>query len=156
MGVQHPRATQITQDWQTLISAGGMDVQDAATIVNPDTEIDTADGRIVLEVRKGSVAHIRMRYAGTPSQNPIVKLFGRHNANGKWQILTTLAGGKTSVVITNSAGDVTDGTLKATHPDPFEHAFNLQGCKFIKPGLETAFAVSAGDVNAALLEVRFT
>lgn len=153
------RSVQISSGYQVAIAAGGMDVQDAATITNPDTEI-TDTSRNTIKCRSSNVASFRMAYdvTGTVSANPVMKVFGRYqfpdDSYDDWQILENFAGAKSAIVLTNVSGDVTNATLRFTHPDRFENVYDLTGVSELIVGLEVALATVTGDADLAYLEVK--
>ena len=153
------RPTQIPVPWQTLIPAGGMDDQDAATITDPTAEIEggaNAANRYVLKVRqKGTTLRMRMKYDDglTGITDPKIKVFGRYNAAEQWQILKTKDNALNATMTTVLASDVSDGTFNWTTPDPNKHSFDLDGVDEVAFGVETALAAT-GDVTTATLEVK--
>jgi hypothetical protein len=147
--------------WQTIIAVGGMDDQDAATITNPDTEITDATRRILKRDKgRGTLLRLRMGYddGDTPSADPVVKVFGRTmDAAGDysaWQNLVNEAGDTTATLTTAVASDDADGTNKRTVPDRSNHAWDLDGCDEVLVGVQTVYAVSAGDASLAFLEAK--
>lgn len=151
------RPSQIPAPWQTVIPAGGLDDQDAATITDPTAEI--ADGgnlRNVLKIaKKGTTLRIRMKYADslTSITDPKIKVFGRYSATDPWQILKTKDNALNATMTTVLASDVSDGTFNWTTPDPNKHSFDLDGVDEVAFGVETPLAAT-GDVTTATLEVK--
>lgn len=145
--------------WSTVIDAGGMDDQDAATITAPATEIVLSTRHIFRSNgRKGTFITARMAYDDGVSgvTSPVVKLFGRYrdkDFTSDWQILENKAGSITSTVTVDTTNDVSDGTLNFTHPDADNHVWDCVGCNEFLFGVETAFAAT-GTVTTAYLEAR--
>jgi hypothetical protein len=149
--------------WFTVITAGGMDDQDAATITNPTTEITLSTRNIVLRgwqddgtdgPNEGVLLIVRLAYDDglTSITDPVIKVFGRDNDDEVWTLLETV-GGTVTATIATAATDVTDGTMLYTTPDLSADAWDTQGCRQILIGVETALA-GTGTVTTAYLQAK--
>jgi hypothetical protein len=64
-GISYPSS--LATNWQTVIAAGGVNVQDAATITNPDTQINTsATVTKFVFAAKGSGTNLVLRLSMIP------------------------------------------------------------------------------------------
>lgn len=153
--VQLVAPVSLTSDWVTLIGAGRIATQDgvvAGTITNPVLDIISVLTRPLLRRgRAGTTLLLSMGYAGTPSTNPVVAVFGR-TQTGRWQRLKNKAGATSCTLTPSPDTDVTDGTLKYTDPDIVNNAFDGMGCDEFIAGVLTAYAVSAGSTATTILQ----
>lgn len=143
--------------WTWAISEGRVATADnsGSSITNPTTMITAATQRILLRrSRAGTTLLLRLAYSAgaTVSTSPVVEVFGRTGTNA-WQRLENKSGA-VAVTLTAAADDVTDGTLKYTHPSMTTHAFDCAGCDEILVGVKTAFAVSAGVTTNAEVQAK--
>jgi hypothetical protein len=150
----------LTTNWQTIISAGGMTVQDAASITSPGFSITSAT-RVPMDTRgMGSGVIFRLRYDSTLATitNPVIKVFGKTGPNGAYQLLR-LSGGLT-YTLTTAATDADNslpavaGTFKYTTPNLATDVFNCAGNSIILVGIETILAGTVGSVATATLEAK--
>ncbi len=144
----------LTQKWVNVVDAGGVAVQDAATVTNPSTQITAATRHIFRRNGLGTHLLLRMKYDDglTSITAPIVKVFGRGGDNDGWQLLKTRSG-SLSVALSVAATDVEDGTNKFTTPDYDLHAWDSLSCNEFLVGIETALA-GTGDATTATIEAK--
>lgn len=143
-----------TSFWETAISAGGIAVQDAATITNPSTEI-ASTATILKRGGKGTLLVVRLQYDDglTSITDPVIKVFGRTGSD-MWEVLKTRASTPAiTFTVTTGANDTTDGTYLYTLPS-YVDAFDCLGCEEIVIGVQTALA-GTGTTNTAVLQVKF-
>jgi hypothetical protein len=147
----------LIEPWFTAISAGGMIVQDAATITNPTTQITSPTRNRFYRSSLGIGTNIlvRMGYATalTAITSPVIKLFGRYNSTEAWQLLKNKSLTITTTVTADTTNDVTDGTLKYTTTDFSLTAFDSLGCNEFIFGVQTILA-GTGTVNTAILQAK--
>lgn len=143
----------ISGPWITVIDAGGMDDQDAATITNPDTQIILSTRHEIIRGLVGTLLLLRLVYDDglTLITNPVVKVFGRTGSQA-WQLLKTGAGALTAT-LTTAATDTTDGTYLYTTPELNSQTWDCLGCERLLVGIETALA-GTGTVTNAYLEAK--
>lgn len=152
----------VASPWVTVISAGGMDDQDnSGSVTNPETEItDATRIRFKLDDQNATTLRFRLGYAGTPSTDPVITVWGRKLAAGEttggWKRLYNKAASPavTMTLTTATATDYNDGTLKHTNDNPLTHAVDVDGCDEFLVQVVTAYAVSAGSAATAILEVQ--
>lgn len=141
-------------EWITVIAAGGMAVQDAATITNPTTEItDETRKLITLGDKAGHYIRLRMGYDDeltTILTDAVIRVFGRRNSDDPWQVLENQNGDKTATLTSAESSDVTDGTLKYTHCDRLLHTWDRDGCTQILIGVETVLDGTGSETNSIL------
>lgn len=140
--------------WQTVIDPGGVTVQDAATITNPDTQITASTRHKLLRGARGTSLLLRMRYddALTVTTAPVVKVFGKSSGDVAWQLLKTRAAALNATLSVNAA-DTTDGTDKFTIADFDTLAWDCLGCDTFLVGIETALA-GTGTTSTATIEAK--
>jgi len=145
----------LTSGWVTVIDAGGMTVQDAATITDPTAEITNSTRHILRRNGVGTTLLVRMAYDDgiTSITNPVIKVFGR-TPDQQWQLLKTRAGALNATITTAVATDCSDGTLNWTTSDYDAQAWDCLGCGEILIGIETALAAT-GTTSTAYLEAKF-
>ncbi len=151
--------TTLRSSWVTIRDAGDMDVADAATITDPDAEITNATTHILKTGGRGETLILRMKYddGNTSSTDAVVKVFGRHSsADTAWTLLENKAAAPAINVtmVTAETTDTSDGTDNWTRVSGTSVAFDLRGSDEIIVGVETAYAVSAGDAALASLEAK--
>lgn len=143
--------------WFTLIS-GGMNSADAAPITDPASEI-TASTRFLTVPPRGTSLVVRLKYDDgiTFSTDPIIQVFGankKSNGTREYFKLFNENGSHTVTIAAAETTDVSDGTDNWT--DTIKNAgnafFDMLGASEILVGVNTAAAVSAGDVTLVSLE----
>jgi len=147
--------------WFTVMTAGGINVQDAATITDPDAEIVSASNSIIRVDGAGTLLMLRMKYDDgiTGPTEPIIKVFGRlANRNSAsetddWMILANKVNNISVTIDIALSTDVSDGTWNWTHPHWDAHVWDLAGCNEVLIGVETALAAT-GTVNTATVEAK--
>lgn len=150
------RVSSVVSFWSVVIDAGGMTVQDASPITNPDLEITASTRHIISGDNEQSVfLALRMAYDdGLASiTDPIVKVFGRASDAQDWEILRNKAGSITGTIATDTTNDVSDGTLNWTTTHADNNVWDRNGCNEFLVGVETALA-GFGDTSNAYLEMR--
>lgn len=152
------RPTQISNPWKTIIRAGGINVQDAATITDPTAEITNSTTSIFKVMNHGTTFRLRMKYddgddgSGT---DPVIKVFGRYDSNEQWETLPGKSGSITTTLVIAQATDVSDGTFNWTEVDPDDDAWDLNGCGEVLVGVQTAFvAGTGGSSTTATVEAK--
>lgn len=149
-----------TSGWFSVIDAGGMDDQDAATITNPTTQITASTRHLIYRNAFGTNLMLRMGYDDglTTVTDPVVKVFGRTGNTEIWQLLKTRSGAITGTITTQAsddgATDVTDGTYLYTTPDYDATTWDCFGCEYILVGVQTVLA-GTGTVTTAFLQGKF-
>lgn len=139
--------------WTTVRDAGGLDSADNATLTNVATQITSGlVYTLDLDRRGGTFVTVRMAYAGTVTQNPVVKAFGRSSTAEAWQVLRTKSGSTTATIAVDGTNDATNGTLKYTTPDLDTQLWDTQGCRFVVFGLQTP--QSGGTASTAFLQAK--
>jgi len=145
----------LTSIWQTVITAGGPAVQDAASITNPETQI-TSSTRSIFN-RKGAGTHLllRLKYDSTLTAitSPVVKVFGRTGADA-WQLLYSKGGNLVETLTTDTTNDARDGTFNYTTPSFSVHVWDCLGCDSLIVGVQTAFAGATGSVATATVQAK--
>ena len=142
----------------TAVAAGGVNVQDAATITNPDTQIINETTYLIKTNNVGTFLEISLKYNDglTGITNPVIKLFGRpsrgDSVDYRWRIIPNLAG-SISVTLTTASTDIEDGAYKYTTPDANSNVFDMAGCSEFLVGIETALDGS-GTVDDAVIQAR--
>lgn len=156
-GMQAVVPMSASSGWLTIIDAGGMVVQDAATITNPTTQITSSTRHLFRRMGLGTTLLLRMGYDDGISgaiTSPIVKVFGRSDANQAWDLLTTKSISLTSTITVTQATDVQDGTYGYTTVSAVTQAWDCLGCSEFLVGVETIFSAT-GTVNTAFLQGKF-
>lgn len=150
----------LTTNWQTVISAGGMVVQDAASITSPGFSI-TSSTRVPMDTRgMGNGVIFRLKYDSTLATitNPVIKVFGKTGPNGSYQLLRLAAG--VTYTVTTAATDADNstagvaGTFKYTTPNLATDIFDCSGNGIILVGVETILAGTVGSAATATLEAK--
>ncbi len=147
------RPAQLTSRWRTIIDAGGMDNQDAATITDPDAEITESTTHILKVGEVGTTLRLRLRYDdGTSSvtNDAVIKVFGRHSSADPWQNLENRGGAITTTMTIATTTDVSDGTDNFTAVDATDHAWDLDGCDEVLVGVVTLLNTNGNDALASL------
>lgn len=154
-GYQTVAPVSMTSGWQTLIDAGGVTVQDAATITNPTTQITASTRHIFQRKSAGTNLILRMKYDDglTTITSPVVKVFGR-TGGGAWEVLKSRAAALTATLTATTATDSQDGTYSYTVVDFSTQAWDCLGCEEILVGIETALAAT-GTTSTATIEGKF-
>lgn len=152
-----PQST--TSKWQTVITAGGPAVQDAATITSPTTQITAATRSIFKCLGAGTTLLVRLGYDGTLTAitSPVIKVFGRATSAETWQVLKTRSGGLSATITAVVASDTIDvaaSALTFTAPDYSTLAFDRLGCDEILIGVETALAGATGTTATSIIQVK--
>lgn len=157
---QYETPVSIVGGWFPLIDATGMDDADnsGSAVLNPFTGITLATRKIVDVGGMGTLLAIRMGYAGTPSTDPVIQLFGgmTHTdgvPTGDWESLYNFADTPLHAITltTGTATDVTNGTLKYTVVDAKSHVLDIRACRYILACVKTAYAVSGGSAATAVM-----
>lgn len=144
----------LVSGWSFAISAGGMTIQDAPTITNPESQI-TSSTRIKLNKgSRGALLLLSMGYSSGLSgiTSPVVKVFGR-TAGDRWQTLKSRGGNLVETLTATAATDDTDGTLSYTIPDFAVTAWDCLGCDQLIVGIQTALA-GTGTTSTAFLQAK--
>lgn len=132
----------------TLIDAGGMDDVSQSPARNPETA--TVTNLNILRVNgRGTILRAMMAYVGTPTTDPIIKLFGRFTDAEAWRVLPNKNGDASVTLTSDPTNDATDGTLVYTLPDPVTHSWDLDGANEVIALVQTALA--GGTTASALL-----
>jgi len=72
-----------------------------------------------------------------------------------WEILENKAGAIRATMVIAETTDASDGTFNLTHPDPNDHAWDLNGCNQVLVGVEVAFiAGTGGATTTASLQAK--
>lgn len=166
--------TGVSSNWTKIVVAkgrgatpadGGPEVADAATIVNPTTEIVLSTRIPINFVGRGTeFVGFRLGYnsnAGTLT-SPVVAVFGRTEiGNGSydaWQLLPNLAGDLSFTLTANATTDIVTaigGTnYKHTHLDPTLNVIAREGCDQIVLGVLTAFNATSGTEDDSWIECK--
>lgn len=141
----------LSSRWINILDAGGVAIQDAATITNPTTQIDSPTSHIAKRNNfHGTLVKVRLAYTGTPSADPVLVVFGRTGSDA-WQKLYTKNGDGTVTLTTAVATDVTDGTYFYTEVTD-DHTLDCDGCDEIIIGVQTAFNGTV--TNTAVVQVK--
>ena len=142
--------------WITVISAGGMTVQDNATITNPTTQITSSTRRIIQRRSRGTHLILRMKYDSTLATitSPVVKVFGRVGPGEAWQLLYSRDTNLVETITADTTNDARDGTFNYTTPDFAIHAWDCLGCDELLVGIQTVLAGSTGSTATALLQAK--
>jgi len=139
---------------QTVITAGGLTILDAAALVNPTTQI-TNDTRqiVVYDAQQCQRIAVVARYAAaaTTASGVSYRVFGRHNSTDPWIALPNLAGATTGAVTFSVATDASDGTLRVTTPDIVNDVWDRLGRSEILIGLSVIHAADSGAALASLM-----
>lgn len=145
----------MTAGWVTIIDAGGMTVQDAATITNPTTQITSSTRHILRREAKGTHLLLRMQFDDglTSITDPVVKVFGR-TGNQDWEIIKTavITPADTATITTTSYSE--NGTDKFTTPDTSSQVWDCLGCAEVIVGIQTVLA-GTGTASTAKLWAKF-
>lgn len=136
--------------WQTIIDPGGVATQDAATITNPDSQIDNDTTHPFETDGIGTYLLLRLGYddALTSITNPVLRVFGRSSSSDIWMPLPLRDNSGLNVTLTTGADDTTDGTLKYTTPNFDSRCVDLLGCSQVLVGVQTALAGTGSTANA--------
>lgn len=145
----------LSSEWQTAIDAGGVTVQDAATILNPATEITAATRHIIRRNNHaGTLVKVRMRYVGSVSQSPIVAVFGR-SGNDPWEVLYNQSDGTTAALTAAPSTDIREIVGGVTYLFTLtsqDHTFDCNGCDEILVGIQTV--VAGGTTASDSIQVK--
>lgn len=149
--------TSLTSTWETIIDPGGMIIQDAASIQDPSADISSSTRHIFQRKGKGTLLLLRMAYPASLGTitDPIVKVFGRANANEEWQLLQTRAGSNTVTIETDTANDTNNGVTAYTIPNYSAQCVDCLGCDQLLVGVQTILAAGSGTPDSASLEGKF-
>lgn len=134
-----------------VILAGGVTVQDAATITNVETQITAATRRGFLKAGAASIMQLFVSYSSglTAITSPKVKVFGKTEISG-WRVLKSKAGATNVELTMVVASDATDGTLSISTIDPSTQTWDLFGCTEVVVGIETALAATGTTSTATI------
>lgn len=145
----------LTQRWQTIVDAGGVNVQDASTVTNPTTQVVNSTSHIFRRNGIGTHLVLRLKYDDGLSSitDVVVKVFGRSSDSEPWQLLKSRSGNLSVALTTVLATDAEDGTYKYTTPDYDLHAWDSLSCNEFIVGIETALA-GTGTVSTATIEAK--
>lgn len=148
-------------DWATIIDAPGLATADAATIVNPATEIVTSTTHLLVRDRGvGTTLLLRIKYpsAATLTTDAKVKVFGRVRGTdgsvGGWSLLRNRSGSISRTIPIDTTNNQGDGTSRWTTPDWDQDAWDCQGCNEFLVGIETALNLDSNNENSATLEAK--
>lgn len=173
--VQRVASAGLTSTWTRIVLAkgqgatasdGGPEVADAATIVNPATEIVLSTRCIIdCDGMAGQLIAFRLGYnsnAGTLT-SPVVAAFGRSaiaepSTFDAWQLLPNLAGDVSMTLTANATTDIItaiSGTnYKHTLVDPTLNVISREGCDYIVLGVLTAFNAASGTEDDSWIECK--
>lgn len=154
----------VESNWTTVVSAG-LGTADAATITNPETQINRDTSKIFYRAGKGTTLRVRVAYdAALTVTTPLkYKVFGRARITtpagitvlDPWQVLASGASAISRTAAFSATTDATDGTMKYTLSDIFLDSFDSDGCTEFVIGIETALGGSGGVVTTARIEAKW-
>ncbi len=140
----------LSSRWADAIDAGGVTVQDAATILDAAASI-TASTRHVIKRNNhaGTLLKVRLKYVGSVSQSPVVVVFGRSGSD-PWEMLANKSGAYTATLTAAPSTDATDGTYLYSNTGD-DQTFDCNGCDEFLIGIQTVVAggTTASDVIQA-------
>jgi hypothetical protein len=156
--------TSIASDWVTVITAGGVSTQDAATITDPKDEIDLDTHPVFYrEDNMGTILSIRVCYptAATWATDPKFKVFGfsaddtsmlrpQILRNGDGDIQVEVAPAETTDAVVNIGGT----EMLASTPTADTHFFDCQGCSRFIVGTEVAGNADSTYEATAILQAK--
>lgn len=141
--------------WVTVMDAGAIDTADASPLIDGDSIDDSTDHTFDMDWFGGTGVVVRVTYQGSVSTSPVIKLFGRHSDSEEWQVLVNRAGDSVVTMTVDTTNDGSDGGSPATRYTTVsieDHYFDAQGCRYIRPGVQTA--QSGGTSSVATLQMK--
>lgn len=159
--IMRPAQLAMTPGVAVLTGAFGLAAQDAANLLNPDTEIlagvNQTARRIVKCAGMGTLLRAAMVYdidlAATVT-DPVIVVFGRSDETAMWRWLPNKAATRAVTIVTDLVNDARNADYRITEADPLVHSWDLDGSDEIVIGVQTPVSTTgAGDPEDTTLVV---
>lgn len=124
--------------------------QDASTVTDPANDISGIDDRVLDKGAIGTLLALALAWpdGSVPSTDPVVKVFGRYDANEPWELVPNLNGDLSQELPATDASDVKNSSTRRSTVDTDNHVWDVGAFSQFVVAIETAYAGSnSGDAQ---------